>query len=91
MKQEINNFEVKLKDGRWVSVNGVADVTLDCDCDGRSSHYCVNDSTVKDALLLNSKGGEEIASLNDQEIDKIRDELEDALVEEAYSNSDATE
>lgn len=91
MKQEINDFEVKLKDGRWISVNGVTDVTPDCDCAGRAAHYCVDDATVKEAILLSSKGGDEISNLNDQEIDKIRDELEDALVEEAYSNSDATE
>ena len=91
MKQEINDFEVKIKDGRWISVNGVAEVTTDCDCDGRDSHYCVNDATVKDAIIISSKGGEDISNLNEQEIDKIRDELEEALIEEAYSNSDATE
>jgi uncharacterized Fe-S center protein len=87
MKQKINDFQLKLKDGRWLSVNGFATVTPDCDCDGRPSHYCVSDATVSDAVQLQGEDGDEVCELKASEIDKVRDEVEESLVEEAYSIS----
>jgi hypothetical protein len=81
----INDYETKLKDGRFVSINGKAKVTYGCDCDGRPSHTCIDEVLVIDATLIEKKGGLEIRQMTEVELDKVRKELEDDLTDEVHS------